>query len=343
MSQPSNILLIYTGGTIGMVQNVDSKALHPFNFDEMAREIPELNKINCHIQTIAFDVPIDSSDMGINEWNKLGQTIHHNYHDFDGFVILHGTDTMSYTASALSFMLEGLNKPVILTGSQLPIGVLRTDGKENLLTAIEIAGAKHENGLAKVPEVAIYFEYKLLRGNRTHKGSASHFDAFHSPNFRILAEAGVHIDYKNGHLPAHGDGNLQVVPYADQGVFVLPIYPGMLPQMMNEIMVHSQNWAIVLLTYGAGNGPTASWFMEAIKGAIAKNKVVVNVTQCDKGSVNMELYENGKGMLDAGVVSGYDITLESAISKLMYLKSKGLSHKEIKVWFSQPIRGELTI
>lgn len=343
MQQPSTVLIIYTGGTIGMVQDVDSKALHPFDFTQITQEIPELNKLNCDIETIAFDTPIDSSDVGTKEWNKIAHVIESNYHSFDGFIVLHGTDTMAYTASALSFMLEGLNKPVILTGSQLPIGVLRTDGKENLLTAIEIAGDKYEDGRARVGEVAIYFEYKLIRGNRAHKASTTHFDAFNSPNFRILAEAGVDIEYKNHHLPPFGNGDLKVVELQNQGIFILPIFPGMSKEQVSSVLQSETNWAILLITYGAGNIPMSDWFVDSIKNAISDNKVIVNITQCQKGKVNMHLYKNGRILLDMGVVGGYDITSEAALTKLMYLKEKCNSTEEIKKQFETPLRGEMTM
>lgn len=343
MQQPSKVLIIYTGGTIGMVEDVNSKTLHPFDFSQISQEIPELNKLNCEIETIAFDQPIDSSDVGTKEWNKIANAIAANYSNFDGFIVLHGTDTMAYTASALSFMLEGLNKPVILTGSQLPIGVLRTDGKENLLTAIEIAGDKDENGKPRVAEVAIYFEYKLIRGNRAHKTSTSHFDAFNSPNFRILAEAGVDIDYKNHHIEPFGDGNLKVVELQDQGIFMLPVFPGMSQEQVEVVFKSEKNWAILLITFGAGNVPMTPWLVEAIKNAMEANKVIVNITQCDKGKVNMSLYKNGRVLLDLGVVGGSDITSEAALAKLMYLKEKNFSNTDIKRQFKNSLRGEMTL
>lgn len=344
MQQPSKVLIVYTGGTIGMVQDADSKALHPFDFSQVKQEIPELGKMNCEIDAVAFTTPIDSSDMGPKQWNELADIIQINYDNFCGFVILHGTDTMSYTASALSFMLEGLNKPVVLTGSQLPIGVLRTDGKENLLTAIEIAGDKYPNGNPKVGEVAIYFEYKLMRGNRTHKTSASHFDAFFSPNFRDLAEAGINIEYKNGHLQPFGNGDLNVVHLAEeQDIIILPLFPGMSEVMVSEILQNPNCWAILMITFGAGNATTQPWFVGALKNAAAQNKIIINITQCDKGRVDMSLYQNGKVLQDIGVISGSDITSEAALAKLMYLKQKNLSIEEIKAHMQIPLRGEMTI
>ena len=343
MQDRSKVLMIYTGGTIGMVEDVDSKALHPFDFSQITQEIPELNKLQCDITTIAFEKPIDSSDVSTKDWNKLAEIISDNYAQFDGFLILHGTDTMAYTASALSFMLEGLNKPVILTGSQLPIGVLRTDGKENLLTAIEIAGAKDRNGKPKVGEVAIYFEYKLIRGNRAHKISTMHFDAFNSPNFRDLAEAGVNIEYKNHHIKPFGDGDLKVVELHDQGIFILPVFPGMSEDQVTAVLNSQRNWAILLITFGAGNVPMIPWFLDALSNAIAADKVIVNITQCTKGKVNMNLYENGRALKNIGVIGGSDITSEAALAKLMYLKEKDLTLSELKEQFSLPLRGELTV
>ncbi|MGB0390338.1 MAG: asparaginase [Salibacteraceae bacterium] len=343
MQQLSKVLIIYTGGTIGMVQDIDSNALHPFDFSQISQEIPELNKLDAEIDTIAFDVPFDSSDVGTKEWNKIAQAIGERYNLYDGFIVLHGTDTMAYTASALSFMLEGLNKPVILTGSQLPIGVLRTDGKENLLTAIEIAADKYEDGRARVGEVAIYFEYKLIRGNRAHKTSTTHFDAFNSPNFRILAEAGVNIEYKNHHLPPFGNGDLNVVELKDQGIFVLPVFPGMSKEQAEPILKSHNNWAVLLITFGAGNVPMLPWFLKSIKLAIQKKKVIVNITQCSKGKVNMSLYKNGRILQDIGVIGGSDITTEAALTKLMYLKEKCSSMEDLKKQFETSLRGEMTL
>jgi L-asparaginase len=343
MQEPSKILMIYTGGTIGMVEDVDSKALHPFDFSQITQEIPELKKLNCDIETIAFDTPIDSSDVSPDHWNSLANQIAKHYDRFDGFLILHGTDTMAYTASALSFMLEGLNKPVILTGSQLPIGVLRTDGKENILTAIEIASTKDVHGYPMVGEVAIYFEYKLIRGNRAYKSSTMHFDAFHSPNFRDLAEAGVTIEYKNHHLKPFGDGQLNVVELKSQEIFILPLFPGMPKEQVKSVLESTHNWAILLITFGAGNVPMLSWFLESLQEAINQGKVIINITQCTKGKVNMSLYENGRILKELGVTSGWDITSEAALAKLMYLKEKGLTLEELKKQFEIPLRGEITV
>ena len=343
MQERSKVLMIYTGGTIGMVEDVDSRTLHPFDFSQITEEIPELQKLQCDITTIAFEDPIDSSDVSTKDWNKLAEIISKNYSEFDGFLILHGTDTMAYTASALSFMLEGLNKPVILTGSQLPIGVLRTDGKENLITAIEIAGDKDVAGKPRVSEVAIYFEYKLIRGNRAHKTSTMHFDAFNSPNFRDLAEAGVRIEYKNHHIASFGDGNLKVVKLNEQGIFILPVFPGMSEEQVVAVLQSKRNWAILLITFGAGNVPNVPWFIEAISDAVGAGKVLVNITQCIKGKVNMNLYANGRTLQDIGVIGGADITSEAALTKLMYLKEKNLSLEELKQQFCTPLRGELTV
>lgn len=279
------VLIIYTGGTIGMVEEPSTKTLKPFNFDELSRQVPELNKLNFDLETIVVEPIIDSSNMNPEIWISLGHVIQENYHQFDGFVILHGSDTMAYTASGLSFVLENLGKPVILTGSQLPIGVIRTDGKENFLTAIEIAGAVKSNGEPRVPEVAIYFEYKLYRGNRTSKVSAENFDAFDSANFHLLAEAGVHIKYYDQYIRPLPKTPLIINPVMDNAVDVLYLFPGISDKVVERVVLAEDTKGIVMLSYGSGNAPTDDWFINLLEESIQSGKVIVNITQCITGHV----------------------------------------------------------
>lgn len=340
-SAQASILLIYTGGTIGMIRDTQSGQLKPFNFTRLLEEVPELTKFPVKIDTHTFAEPIDSSDMHPGIWIELAQLIGQNYARYDGFVILHGSDTMSYTASALSFLLENLAKPVILTGSQLPIGTIRTDGKENLITAIEIAAATH-NGQPAVPEVCIYFEYKLYRGNRTHKYNAEHFDAFHSPNYPVLAEAGVHITYNHNAIAPLPKQPLQVHTQLEQAVTVLKLFPG-ISETVVETVLHTPGLrAIVLETFGSGNGPTAPWFLNALKAAIASGLVIVNITQCAAGRVEQGRYTTSSGFATAGIIGGSDLTTEAALAKLMFLLAMSLSPTETATRLAHPIAGEMS-
>ncbi len=335
------ILLVYTGGTIGMIQDTQSRQLKPFDFQQLLNDVPELARFSLRIDTHTFANPIDSSDMHPSIWIELAQLIAQHYDHYDGFVILHGTDTMSYTASALSFLLENLAKPVILTGSQLPINTIRTDGKENLITAIEIAAAT-ENGAPVVPEVAIYFEYKLYRGNRTRKYNADHFDAFHSPNYSILAEAGVNIHYDRHAIARPSDKPLIV--HSDLGLDVgtLRLYPGISQPFVESVLSIPGLRGLVLETFGSGNGPSDRWFIEALKRAVERGLIILNVTQCSAGCVEMGRYSTSSGLLDAGLISGRDITTEAAIAKLMFLLGTGKSNSEIKSMLRQALAGEMT-
>ena len=340
----SSILLIYTGGTIGMIENPETGALESFNFHHLLDNVPELRRLNSTISTIQFDPPIDSSDMDPEKWNELVRIINENYDYFDGFVILHGTDTMAYTASALSFMLENLAKPVILTGSQLPIGVLRTDGKENLITAIEIASAKDDMGNPMVPEVCILFENFLMRGNRTKKINAEYFNAFRSQNYPLLGRVGIHINYDSTAI--HRPETVRpLVPHylMDPNVVVLRIFPGITPQTVNAILNIPDLRGVVLETFGSGNGMTQQWFLNALRNAIDRGIVIVNISQCMGGSVQMELYETGNKLSDTGVISGYDMTTEAALTKLMFLFGHDRSIDEIKQQMNSSIAGEVTI
>ncbi len=342
---PSKLLLIYTGGTIGMIKDYETNALKAFDFENIKERIPELQLVDCQVETISFEQPIDSSDMTPDLWRRIAEIIESRYADYDGFVVLTGTDTMSYTASALSFMLEYLRKPVIFTGSQLPIGDLRTDAKENLITAIQVASAQ-EDGVAKVQEVALYFEYKLYRANRTTKVSSEQFEAFESPNFPHLAESGVHLTFNDSilrRLKADEKGKELVVRMEmSSDVVILKLFPGITETTVRHVLSIPGLKGVVLETYGAGNAPTASWFLECLSDAIKAGIRIVNVTQCVSGSVLQGLYAASAGMKQIGVISGRDITTESALAKLRYLLPFDFSREEFKTHFERPLRGELS-
>ena len=338
-----SVLLIYTGGTIGMIENPETGALENFDFDHLLRHVPELKRFNYHICSYQFDPPIDSSDMEPLMWAKIVEIIHYNYERFDGFVILHGTDTMAYTASALSCMLENLGKPVILTGSQLPIGTLRTDGKENLITAIEIAAARRPDGSPMVPEVCIFFENELMRGNRTTKINAENFNAFRSFNYPPLAKAGIHIRY-NEHLIRRPDPTRPMKPHYlfDTNVVMLTLFPGIQESIIDSVLHVPNLKAVVLKTYGSGNAPQKDWFIQQLKEATERNIIIVNITQCPSGAVEMRRYETGLQLLQAGVISGYDSTPECAVTKLMFLLGHGLNHSELRRLMDSNLAGEIT-
>lgn len=338
--QPS-ILLIYTGGTIGMAEDARSKELKPVDFKRLFYHFPELKKLEVSISVHYFEKPIDSSNMNPDAWIKLVNLIERNYYKYDGFVILHGSDTMAYSASALSFMLENLNKPVILTGSQLPIGITRTDGKENLITAIEIAASK-KNGKPIVPEVAIYFEYQLYRGNRTHKFNADHFKAFQSANYPVLAEAGVQLKYNSPAIAKPNNKKLNIYTNLDTNIAILKIFPGITKNTVDAILNTKGLKAVVLETFGSGNAPTDKWFVESLKKAISKGIIILNVTQCVAGSVEQGKYETSAQLKRIGVIGGADITTEAAITKLMFLLGQNFSPEKIKKLLADSLRGEIT-
>ncbi len=343
MQKNTSILIIYTGGTIGMKQNPETGALSPFNFEQIEQEVPELRKFGFDLHTYSFEPPIDSSDITPDFWVSLAKIIEQNYAKYNGFVILHGTDTMSFTTSALSFMLEGLEKPVVLTGSQLPIGMLRTDGKENLISAVEIAAAQ-QNGQPMVPEVTIFFENRLYRGNRTTKHNAEHFNAFRSDNYPFLAEAGITIKYNFPFIHyTTGKQDLRIHTKLDSSIGVLKLFPGITPEIVKAVTESNGVKAIVIETFGSGNALSRQWFLDIISEAVKNNIVILNVTQCKAGSVDMDKYENGLKLKNIGVVSGYDITFEAAIAKLMFLMGKGFYGEMLAKELTKSISGEITL
>lgn len=344
--QPENakasLLLIYTGGTIGMKQDPVDHTLKPFDFSQILDEAPELGKFAYRIDSYTFDPPIDSSDVEPGLWQQLVEIIRDRYDGYDGFVILHGTDTMAYSASALSFMLEGLTKPVIFTGSQLPIGMPRTDGKENLISSIEIAATKDEYGNAMVPEVCIFFDNMLMRGNRTTKVNSDNFRAFKSENCPVLAEAGINIRYnRTVILSPHKGSGLKAHTALDTRVSILKIHPGITPQVVRNILCGSETRAVILETYGSGNAPCKEWFLELVKSAAESGKILLNVTQCARGGVDMDIYSNGKRLKESGVQSGYDSTTESALAKLFFLMGQSRDNSWVKDMLEQNLRGEI--
>jgi len=337
----TNILLIYTGGTIGMVKDYATGVLRAFDFSGLLKSIPELHQLECDIDTISFDRPIDSSDMHPKNWVQIVSIIEERYHSYDGFVVLHGSDTMSYTASALSFLLENLDKPVILTGSQLPIGDLRTDAKENLITSIQIASLRAK-GVPVVREVGLYFEYKLYRGNRTTKINAEHFQAFASLNYPHLIESGVHLTvFEEYLLPKKRKKPLIAHKIMDENVALLKLFPGINVSVLESILNTAGLKAVILETYGSGNAPTDKLFLDLLKKAVNKGIHVINVTQCSGGSVMMGQYETSTALKKMQVVNGKDITTEAAITKVMYMLGSGVSSQLFKTVFETSLRGEM--
>ncbi len=342
MTKKINILLIYTGGTIGMVKDYKTGALTTFDFSNLRNRIPELNQLDCNINTISFENPIDSSNMNPEYWIKITTIIEENYHKADGFVILTGSDTMAYTASALSFMFENLCKPVIFTGSQLPIGDLRTDAKENLITAIQIASVQ-ENNKPKITEVCLYFEYKLYRANRTTKINAEHFEAFTSPNYPALAESGVHLKFQEHllHYPKK-EKALQIRKKLNTNIVILKLFPGISLNVVTTILNIKGLKGVVLETYGSGNASTNPKFIASLKEAIQNGIQIIDVTQCIGGSVILGQYNTSIALQNIGIISGKDITTESAVAKLMYLLGEEVNFGNFKNLFEKSLRGEMT-
>lgn len=340
----SSILLIYTGGTIGMKEDIKEQTLKPFDFKQILKEVPEIQKFALKADAHSFEPLIDSSDVEPSFWVKLAELIKNKYDDYDGFIILHGTDTMAYSASALSFMLDGLTKPIIFTGSQLPIGAPRTDGRENLLLAVEVAAKKDREGHSMIPEVCICFDSLILRGNRSTKVSSDTFRAFKSPNFPQLAEAGISIKYNTEYIrkPIDWYQNISINSELDTRVGILKLYPGITEQAVKSVLDNPYYRAVIIESYGSGNAPMKKWFLDAVSEASGGGKILLNVSQCLRGNVDMSIYANGKALEKCGVINGYDLTMESAITKLFYLMGKTKFNDRVKEMMTQSLKGEMS-
>ncbi|MCR9152508.1 MAG: asparaginase [Bacteroidetes bacterium] len=341
MGTTARILILYTGGTIGMIRK-DDEAYHPFSFENLISYIPELKSLGVELEADSFDEPLDSSNMTPGHWQRIAHRIESDYTNYDAFVILHGSDTMAYTSSALSFMLHNLAKPVILTGSQLPIGIPRSDARENILTSLEIAAAVNEEGGPLVPEVAVYFEYNLYRGNRLQKVSSQDFEAFQSPNYPFLAEAGVQIKYHRRYIRSASIGRFQVLPELECKVGLLTCFPGMSAELCVPQIENPQNKALILLSFGSGNAPNHRWLLEALARLIERGVPVINVSQCSAGEVAMAKYDAGKVFQDIGVIGASDMLLEAALTKTMHLLGQGLEGEAFVDAFRANLKGELS-
>ena len=337
----TKILLIYTGGTIGMVKDLETESLVPLDFKELTKQVPELKSFDCQLDAYEFEEAIDSSNVNISFWVDLANVIQENYLKYDGFVILHGTDTMAHTASALSFMIQNIDKPIILTGSQLPIGTIRTDGKENLITSIEIAKDK-KNGTSIIHEVCVCFGNKLYRGNRISKINAEYFNAFSSENYPALAEIGINIHYKTNYLLKKPNQPTVFNTHLDNNIAILKIFPSLSQQYVKSILNIKNLKALIIETYGAGNAPTEEWFLDELEIAIKKGITILNVTQCPSGAVNQGHYETSVRMLNMGVISAKDMTIEATLTKLMHLLGQEYEGEKLRLSFEQAISGELS-
>lgn len=336
----NKILVLYTGGTIGMVKDESSDSFVPFDFELIANNIPELKRLDYHLTVHSFSPIIDSSNMTPKIWVDMAVLIKENYHNYDGFVILHGSDTMAFTASALSFLLEGLQKPVILSGSQLPIGEIRTDARENLITALELASAK-KNSMPLIHEVCIFFDNKLYRGNRAFKYNSAKFEAFRSPNYPVLVESGVHLKYNQDAFLNNSGMDFKLHTEVDDAVAVLKLFPGINLNIVNALL-QSNARSIIMETFGTGNTTTEKWFLDALSAAIESGKNILNISQCKVGSVELGRYETSRHLKEIGVLNGFDMTFEAAITKLMHLQGRYQDQKEVAYWVQKNMRGELT-
>jgi L-asparaginase len=336
------ILLIYTGGTIGMIHDSKTGVLKPFNFEQLEKQIPEIKGSDLVIRSVSVKKPVDSSNFMPENWIEIAQIIKNNYDDYEGFVVLHGSDTMAYTASALGFMLENLSKPVIFTGSQLPIGNIRTDAKEHLITAVQIASATTPNGEALVPEVCIYFDYKLMRGNRTRKHNSAKFEAFTSPNYPSLAQAGIDINYRTAYILPQPHNPLHIHQKFDTNVGVIKLFPGITQAFLRSFITTPDLKAVVLEAFGAGNAPTQQWFLDTIQEVINAGILVVAITQCTGGAVTLGKYETSLHLKNMGVINGGDMTFEACITKLMFLLAQNLTTQQVKIAMETNLRGEMT-
>lgn len=336
------ILLIYTGGTIGMVRDEVTGCLRPFDFENILNNLPEVRSVRCHLDTFAFEKLLDSSNISPANWVEIATVVRERYERYDGFVVLHGTDTMAYTTSALSFMLSGLSKPVIFTGSQLPIGHLRTDAKENLITSLELASLTGEDGMPVIREVCLYFQHELYRGNRCTKVNAEQFSAFASPNYPALAHSGVHLTVEKDLLLPRSYASFSLDTHLETEILILHVFPGISPQMVRYLLDYSQLKGVILLTFGSGNAPDTPGFLSAVKSVIARNIPVVNITQCTKGAVNQGDYQVSRSLVEAGVISGRDMTREAALAKMMHLLGHHYSMEEIRRYMQKNLRGEVS-